>query len=246
MGVERLTDIPDDFRLSVIQQRMVTCAHTGRPYFDAGVRDRLAELRYPLSFMDFETFNAALPRYPGMRPYDQIPFQWSVHVQPAPGADPQHYEFLVEEASDPREPFLESLLKVLEEQGGDGHIVVYNQSFERARLKDLAEWLPRYARRIDPVQDRIWDLLPVVRENVYHPEFCGSFSIKNVFPAIVAGMSYDGMEVSEGGEAGLAYDRKVRGDVSTTERKRLRHALLGYCKQDTLAMVRLIECQGAR
>jgi hypothetical protein len=186
--------------------------------------------------MDFETFYPALPRHKGMWPYSHIPFQWSVHVREKPDAQLHHHEFLAQDESDPRLRFLETLLEVL---GTTGSFVVYNRSFEAERLKDLAGWLPGYAKQIAAVQARLWDRLPVVRANVYHPEFRGSFSIKSTLPALVPEMTYEGMEVAEGGEAGLAWETLVRGKLSPDEKTRLRAALLAYCRQDTEAMVRV-------
>src|ERR1039458_778344 len=109
------------------------------------------------------------------------------------------------------------------------------------RLAELAAWLPEFSGRIKKIQRRLWDLLPVVRNHVYHPKFAGSYSIKNVLPAIVPGMTYDGMEVAHGQDAGLAWESLVRGSLDQSERDRIRRALLEYCGQDTLAMVRLLE-----
>ena len=114
-------------------------------------------------------------------------------------------------------------------------------SFESQRLSDLAVWLPEYAEPINAIQTRLFDLLPVVREHVYHPAFAGSYSIKSVLPALVPEMSYDGMVVANGQDAGLAWESLVRGSSDCGERERIRTALLDYCGQDTLAMVRLVE-----
>ena len=241
MGIESIAVIPDDFPLYELQRRIVACVKGRRPYFDAELRKELAELKYPLCFMDFETVNPALPRYAGMRPYSMFAFQWSVHVQESPGAEPKHYEFLADDRSDPRKAFLTSLLETIERHGGTGHIVVYNQSFEMGRLNDLAEWFPEYAQRIAKIQGRIWDLLPVIRQNVYHPGFNCSFSLKNVLPALVPAMAYEGMRISGGEQAGLAYERMIGGDTSEAARATLRGDLQAYCRQDTLAMVRLLE-----
>jgi len=184
-----------------------------------------------------------------MWPYSHIPFQWSIHVREAPGTDLRHHEFLAEDGTDPRPRFLETLLEAL---GSNGSIVVYNSAFEGARLGDLAGWLPRYADRIADIRDRLWDLLPVVRRNVYHPRFRGSFSIKKTLPALVPEMTYEGMEVAEGGEAGLAWDTLVHGQVDPSEKQPLRTALLAYCGQDSEAMVRICDalerasCSGQR
>jgi hypothetical protein len=179
-GVTTIPDIPEDFPLSDLQRRVCLCVSQRKSYIGQGLFEKLKELDFPVCFMDFETYNPAIPRYAGMRPFDQIPFQWSVHVPRQPGSDPLHYEFLADDPQDPREPFIEGLLKVLEGGGGQGRIVVYYAGFETSRLTELAGWLPHYASRIKRVQERIWDLHPVVQNHVYHPQFCGSFSLKNV------------------------------------------------------------------
>jgi predicted RecB family nuclease len=238
LGVESINDIPDEFELTEIQRRAATSVQAGEPWYDIdGLRAALAGLRYPLFFMDFETVNPAIPRFAGMRPYDQLPFQWSVHVMREPGAELEHHEFLASDASDPRREFITSLCAVL---GKSGSIVVYS-AFESQRLSELAAWLPEYGERIKQIQIRLFDLLPFVRSHVYHPAFAGSFSIKSVLPALVPEMSYEGMEVSNGQDAGLAWEALVRRTVEESECDRIRKALLDYCGQDTLAMVRLVE-----
>jgi predicted RecB family nuclease len=113
--------------------------------------------------------------------------------------------------------------------------------FEAQRLSDLAAWMPEFAGRIEKIQRRLWDLLPVIRSHVYHPRFAGSFSLKYVLPALVPEMTYVGMEVANGTDAGLAWEALIRGGLDQAERDRIRKALLDYCGQDTLAMVRLLE-----
>jgi len=198
----------------------------------------LAALRYPLCFMDFETVFPALPLFAGLRPYDQLPFQWSVHVQRQPGASPEHHEFLATDANDPRRDFITSLCAVM---GKSGSIVVYNATFESQRLSELAAWLPEFAERIKNIQGRLWDLLPVVRKHVYHPKFGGSFSLKDVLPALVPDMTYEGMEVANGTDAGIAWERLVRDGLNQVEHDKIETALLEYCGLDTLAMMRLLE-----
>jgi predicted RecB family nuclease len=211
---------------------------TGKPWFDRELRVELKGLEYPLSFMDFETVNPAIPRFAGMRPYDQIPFQWSVHVQRQPEAVPEHFEFLATDRSDPRQAFISALCNSL---GNRGSIVVYHQQFESQRLSELTSWLPKFAGRIEKIQRRLWDLLPTIRDHVYHPAFGGSYSLKSVLPALVPEMTYEGMEVADGQDAGLAWESLVHGDLEEIERERIRKALLTYCGQDTLAMLRIVE-----
>jgi hypothetical protein len=198
----------------------------------------LEALRYPLYFMDFETVFPALPLFAGLRPYDQLPFQWSVHVQRQPGSEVEHHEFLATDTSDPRRDFISSLCAVM---GEIGNIVVYNETFESQRLSELTPWPPGFAGRIENIQGRLWDLLPRMRKHVYHPAFAGSYSLKYVLPALVPEMTYEGMEVGNGTEAGVAWESLVLGGLGQVEREKTRKALLDYCGQDTLAMVRLLE-----
>jgi predicted RecB family nuclease len=238
MGIASIRDIPDDFQLSENQRRACTSVQTRQPWFGPDLAKELEALKYPLRFMDFETVNPAIPRFAGMRPYDQLPFQWSVHVLRERGAEPQHYEFLATDVSDPRPEFAISLLGALGERGS---IVVYNQQFESARLSELAASLPEFTERVKNIQSRLWDLLSLVRNHVYHPAFAGSYSLKAVLPALVPDMTYAGMQVADGRTAGIDWESLMRGDLDQAEREKTRKALLDYCGQDTLALVRLVE-----
>jgi predicted RecB family nuclease len=239
MGIESIHDIPDSFSLTDTQRRACECVKKNKPYYDRDLKDEITALKYPIYFMDFETLFPALPRYAGMHPYDQIPFQWSVHVQKKTEAEPEHHEFLQDEGNDPRDAFITSLLSVLEKHK-KAPIIAYSP-FESTRLGELSKSFPKYAKRIDKVKDRLWDLLQVIRAHVYHPKFLGSFSIKNVLPALGPDMSYDDMEVADGAEAGLAYEKLISGELDPKEKQFLKKALLEYCKQDTIAMVSLLE-----
>jgi predicted RecB family nuclease len=236
MGVESIRDVPDDFELTEIQRRAATCVQTGKPWFNPELGKAVESLRHPLYFADFESVNPAVPRFPGMRPYDQLPFQWSVHVLRQPGAEPEHYEFLATDASDPRHEFIESLCNVL---GESSSVVVYS-AFESQRLSELAAWLPQFSAHVKKIQRRLWDLLPVMRNHVYHPAFAGSYSLKTVLPALVPEMSYDGMVVADGLDSGLAWASLIRGGLDQVERERVEKALLEYCRRDTLALVKLV------
>jgi predicted RecB family nuclease len=236
-NISLIPDIPDDFALSELQRRVCVTVETGQPWFSDQLASELSTLEYPLYFMDFETIFPAIPRHVGMRPYSHIPFQWSVHRQETPDGSVEHFEFLAEDEHDPRRDFFESLSNVIGERG---HIVAYNASFETQRLEDLAHWSPEYRIRVDELKSRAWDLLPFVRRNVYHPGFEGSFSLKSVLPALLPELTYEGMEVGNGEEAGIAWEHMVRADTSIDEKARLKHALLAYCQQDTWALVALL------
>jgi len=237
-GIESIGNIPKTFPLNERQKLARECARNGKPWLGKGLKDAFRELSYPLYFMDFETLGMALPRYADMSPYDQIPFQWSVHVQRNPGAALEHYEYLANDTNDPRPEFTRTLCHVI---GMKGNVLAYNKGFEWGCLANLARTLPRYRDQIEDIQGRLWDPLPVIRAHVYHLEFRGSYSLKAVLPALVPDMTYEGMGVSDGAEAGLAWEKMLRADVGGEERQKLRSDLLAYCKQDTIAMVRLLE-----
>ena len=154
------------------------------------------------------------------------------------GAALEHFEYLADDSNDPRPEFVKTLCQVI---GTKGSVLAYSSGFESGRLGELAAWLPHYKDEIENIQGRLWDPLPVIRAHVYHPEFRGSYSLKSVLPALVPDMTYDGMAVSQGSEAGLAWEKMVRAEAGSDERRKLRDDLLAYCKQDTLAMVRLLE-----
>lgn len=238
MNVEFIQAVADDFPLTESQRIVRDAVRAGKLWVNPNLASVTDEFEYPLCFMDFETINPALPRFVGMRPYAQIPFQWSVHRLESPGAELQHFEFLAGDGCDPRRPFIESLIDVL---GNSGTILVYNEGFEKARLKEIAEFIPEYAASIEEIRNRVSDLLPCVRHNVYDPAFGGSYSLKAVLPALLPDMTYEGMAVANGTDAGLAFAKMIDSSISSEERARLREALLRYCEQDTLALVRILE-----
>jgi hypothetical protein len=238
LGVQSIRDIPENYPLSGRLRRACASVQMGEPWYSPEIGEELSKLKYPLYFADFETVSPAVPRFAGMRGYDQIPFQWSVHVQRQPGAEPEHFEFLAGDTSDPRPAFISGLCSVL---GDLGSIVVYSQQFEFQRLSDLASWVPKFSGRINKIQRRLCDLLPIIRNHVYHPAFGGSYSLKSVLPALVPEMTYEGMEVADGQAAGLAWEWLIGNACDEAERERKWKALLDYCAQDTLGMVRLVE-----
>jgi predicted RecB family nuclease len=215
------------------------------PYFVPGVAgavlapelpDALARLAYPLYGMDFETLGPPIPRFPGMRPYQAIPFQWSVDVVRAPGAAPEHREFLALHEADPRREFLDSLAKAV---GEEGPIVVYS-GYEGARLAELAAALADLAPVAERIRARLWDFLPVMRRHVAHPAFGGSFSLKKVLPALAPGLGYEDLEISDGSLAGIIWDRLVRERPPREEAARLEAALRAYCQRDTQGLLALV------
>ncbi|MFU8773114.1 MAG: DUF2779 domain-containing protein [Anaerolineales bacterium] len=198
----------------------------------------LDTLWYPLYHLDFETFNTAIPKYDGIRPYQQVPFQYSLHVQQEPGADPQHYEFLADQNIDPRRQLIEQLLDLIPE---DACVLTYNQTFEKGVLRDLANLFPDLAEAIDIRLENVRDLMvPFRKRDVYRWQMRGSYSIKEVLPAMVPGLSYEGMVIADGMAAMQAYHDMCEMQPGE-ELDQLRKAMLDYCRLDTLAMVKILE-----
>lgn len=237
-GFTRIRDIPESEPLTAIQRVQKQSILDGHPYLEREpIRRFLKQIRFPAYFLDFETFQKALPPYEGTRPWQQIPFQFSLHVLPAIKAEPEHHMFLAAGAQDPRPQFLGRLRELL---GSAGSIVAYNAQFEKRVLRECCDYLPEYADWLRGIEMRFLDLLiPFKAFRYYHPEQRGSVSMKAVLPALV-GDSYDGLEIQEGGTASLEFCRVTFGNVSALEKARVRHSLEEYCSQDTIAMVKIV------
>ncbi|MCZ6704175.1 MAG: DUF2779 domain-containing protein, partial [Ignavibacteria bacterium] len=215
---------------------------SGQPQINAdAIKDFIDDLNYPLYFMDFETFQPAVPLFDNSRPYQQIPFQYSLHYKETEKTDLIHSEFLADAGEDPRPQFI---MKLLEVTNRPGDIVVYNKTFEVTRLKEIARDFPEYSEDIEERILRIKDLmLPFQRNYYYAPEMKGSYSIKNVLPALVPELSYNSLEINEGGLASIAFEN-LFDETDMIKIVETREQLLEYCKLDTLAMVRILEKLG--
>jgi len=204
---------------------------------DPELRQKLRELRYPIHFLDFETCNPALPRFIGTHPFQQVPFQWSDHVLGEDGSL-EHRGYLHVEDTDPRPPLVESLVRAL---GSEGPIVVYS-GFEERIIRSLADDLEVWREDLlKIVESRIVDLLELIRSHYYHPDFRGSFSIKDVLPALIEDLDYDDLQIQEGSQAATAFIEMMDPETSRSRRLELEDALRAYCNRDTEAMVRLFQ-----
>jgi hypothetical protein len=238
-GIQKLADIPADVALTDVQAIQRSTLLAGKPHID---RDALAaflgQLEYPVSFLDFETIGTAIPLFDGVSPYQQVPFQYSLHIVRSPGTKPEHRSFLMDGASDPRPEFMRQLRADLPETGS---VVAYNAGFETGRLKECCELLPEYKSWLRKVTPRIVDLLlPFRGFRYHHPNQNGSNSMKSVLPALT-GKGYEHLAIQEGNTAGLEFLRVTFGQVTAAERRRVRLDLEEYCGLDTLGMVQIVE-----
>ena len=229
-GVHTIDAIPGGFKLSGTQQRMKDNVE----WIGPDLRAALQAVRYPVHHLDFEGFMPAVPLFPGTRPYQTLPFQWSNHTELEDGVV-EHNEYLCADGGDPRE---ELALALLQSLGREGSICVYS-GYEWRILMDLADALPRLRRELSAVAVRLWDLLPIVRRHYYHPAFEGSFSIKVILPALAPSLDYSNLDIADGALASLEYYRMVFGETDTAEKTHIRASLLEYCKRDTLALLEI-------
>jgi hypothetical protein len=231
-----LRDVPDDL-LNDQQLRVKKHTLSGKTYFNAkGAAAELAAHKLPAYFLDFETIMFAVPIWKGTRPYQQIPFQFSLHKLSRKGKLTQQ-ALLDLSGEDPSKGVAEALIAGC---GETGPVYAYNAGFESRVIRELAERFPRLKKPLLAIVERIVDLLPVARGHFYHPDQCGSWSIKAVLPAVVPELTYDDLEgVQNGGMAQEAFLEAIHASTTQARKAQLHQHLLDYCKLDTYAMVRL-------
>ena len=239
-GVLTLNDIDlSQTDLNPNQVLQVQCELSGSSHIDTNeIRNFTSGLNYPLYFLDFETIGPSVPIYDGSRPYQQLVFQYSLHIQETPTSELQHREYLADPTRDPRIGFIEQLIK---DCGNSGDILVYNIGFEKGKLNDLIDVFPKCFNELRGIVSRLKDLMiPFQQKWYYTPEMKGSYSIKSVLPALVPELSYNDLDIKEGGTASNTFLSMVngtfKGNVEETRRQ-----LLEYCELDTFAMVRILE-----
>ena len=233
-GLSELRDVPDEL-LNVKQKRVKAVTLSGKAHFDQrAAAQALAAHKLPAYFLDFETIQFAVPIWKGTRPYQQIPFQFSLHRLSRTGKIEQQ-AFLDLSGKDPSKAFAEALISACGERGP---IFVYNAGFETARIRELSERFPRLATALEALSERVVDLLPVARDHYYHPGQQGSWSIKKVLPTMGSAWSYDALSgVQDGSMAMEAYLEAIDPAVAPERKAVIQSELVRYCMLDTLAMV---------
>jgi hypothetical protein len=239
-GYGDLREVPEAELKSDLQRRIWEQSRREAPYVGPELRGLVRSLPFPRYYLDFETVGPAVPIFAGTRPFEAVPFQWSCHIETKRGAI-EHAEFLDLGPEPPMRRLAESLLAAL---GTTGPILVYTP-YERRVLGELATRYADLATRLAGLDQRIVDLHPPTRRHYYHPAMQGSWSIKAVLPTVAPELSYESLgEVRDGLAAQLAYLEAIKPETTPARRDALRRALLHYCRQDTLALVRLVEFFG--
>lgn len=239
-----LRDVPEAELPGAEALRVWRATHAGCAEVDPALREELRALAYPRYYLDFETITPSVPLWAGTRPNQAIPYQWSIHVESAPGVL-EHLEHLDLTGEMPARSVAQSLLRAL---GTRGPILTYS-NYEEQCLRTLAALARELAVELHAIESRLVDLLPIVKRNYYHPAMQGSWSIKNVLPTVVPEMRYEDLgEVQEGQGAERAFLQAIDSATSPQRKEETRRALLAYCAFDTEAMVRLVRAfdAGAR
>jgi len=257
-GYTSMIDIPHEWLTRRNNQIQRDVAITKHEYVDRDkIRAAIDLIKYPIYHLDFESFPCPLPRFKGERAYMQSLFQFSLHIEEVPGIcdkESDHYEFLAYNMTDLRKELVEKLCHLIKDDGGS--VLVYNQAFEKTRIKELAQFFPEYSEKLLSINERLFDLMHIIKTNTklyedlgfgtdrakqvnyYHEDLYGSYSIKKVLP-IFSKLTYKGMEIGNGMEAVYAYAGFK--DLTEAELEIKRHALTLYCQQDTWAMVEILD-----
>jgi hypothetical protein len=234
------SDVPSGFDLTDRQEIEIRSYKSGQTYFDKErLRKFLDTLRYPLFYLDYETISPGIPLFDNSSPYQQIPFQFSLHVQQKKGGSVEHIEFLHTDLTDPRPKFIKALVKGCKKKGS---VVVYNRSFESRINNELGKTYPEYKKQLDNITGRMVDLIIPFRSRfIYHPKMKGSASLKSVLPAFVKNVGYDDLEIQDGTTASRMYLTYLKNMIGEDQKERIFQNLSDYCELDTLAGVRLMD-----
>jgi hypothetical protein len=238
-GIVNIEDIPDDYPMTAIQKQKFQNFKEQATFIDKEkIKDFLDTLSYPIYHLDFETFQQAVPEWKGISPYQQIPFQYSLHIEHADGTL-EHKEFLAKDSVDPR---YELAKKLVEDIPTDVTVLAYNMSFEKGVNIKLSESFPEFKEHLLSINDNIKDLMfPFQKKYYVTPEMQGSYSIKYVLPSLVPAMvdAYKSLNGIQNGSDAMNSFPKL-SQMSLEEKEETRTALLEYCKLDTLAMVEVL------
>lgn len=238
-GILNIKDIPSDFKLSENQWLQVNTEISSEITINKEkINEFLSSLNYPLYYLDFETFMTAVPIFDHSKPYQQLVFQYSLHIQYEKDGPLVHKEILAEtNGIDPRIQIIDNLIK---DCGEHGDIIVYNLDFESSRIKEMMKAFPNKSEALSKINSRLKDLMiPFQNKWYYSPDLQGSYSIKKVLPSLVPELSYKNLNIGEGGTASNFFSQMIKGDFNGNVNQ-TRQDLLEYCKLDTIAMVEII------
>jgi hypothetical protein len=237
-GVHRIWDLPPQRKPNPIVVRQLCATREDRLVVEPALRDALGPFEPPLGYLDFETVARAVPVWPGLAPWGAAIAQFSFHAD-RPDGSHEHTGWLAE---GPGDPSREAAERMLAATAGVERIVTYS-AYEKTRIRELGVRVPGLAGPLAELEGKLLDLLPVVRNHVYHPAFQGSFSLKYILTPLVPDLGYEDLVIVDGRTASVEIARLlfVAHRIPPAERDRVRHDLLAYCERDTWATVRLLQ-----
>ena len=239
-GIEDVRSIPEGRLQNPLHEKVRRVTISGMPEVNNEIHNILKRFQYPRYYLDFETIQFAVPIWKGTRPYQQLPFQWSCHVEESAEAI-RHEQFLDISGEAPMRPLAEALIETLDTVGP---IFSYSP-FENGVIDALSRFFPDLNKYLENIKNRLVDLLPILRRNYYHPDMKGSWSIKMVLPTIAPDMNYgDLQEVQDGTGAQMAFLEAIHRETHDERRRELKERMLKYCELDSLAMVKLVKYFG--
>ncbi len=238
LGVKNVGDISDNFQLTDNQRTQVDLEKTQKAQINQReIQQLLKDLEYPLYFFDYETYNPAVPIIDGFSPYQQMPFQISIHELFLDGSL-KHFEYLGEEFNDTVPGLIEFIKKTIPPKG---NIVSWHASFENTINKEMTEMFPEHRHFLLDLNSRTFDLEPIFKKHYLVSGFKGRSSIKNVLPVLLPHLSYKNLDIQDGTEAMVNWRKMIFDDILEPEREKIKKALLDYCEMDTLAMVEILK-----
>ena len=244
-------NIPEHFEFSDNQSLQIQSAKIDKPIInEEEIKEFLDTLKYPLYFFDYESYLPAIPWFNRYSPYQNIVFQYSLHIVESKipsNADEKwfeqnliHKEFLATKKHDPSIDMVEALKRDI--GSGEGSVIVWHKPFEMGRNKELAELQPEAANLMFELNDRIFDLKEVFSKSMYvDPRSKGSASIKKILPIIAPELSYENLAINNGADANKKWGKMISGEMNEDDIEKTKENLLKYCKQDTFAMVRILQ-----
>jgi hypothetical protein len=239
-NISFIKDIPDHIKLNPNQKLQKIVTKANKPFIDKEqINNFLSKFKYPLYFFDYETLGSVIPAFDGLTPYQQLPFQYSLHILDKPGGELKHTEYL---HSDNSYPTISLLSQMKKDMGTEGTILVWYEPFEKGRNDEMGEIFPEYKEFLKGINDRIMDLMtPFFNMQYADKDFFGSASIKKVLPVLVPELSYKTMNIQEGSSAQRIWMETILRNENENEKDKILKDLSDYCTLDTLAMVKIFQ-----
>jgi len=239
-GIIKAVDIPVEMMTNKKLQKYHHAVKKNTVYVEKeNIKKEIDKIKYPIYYLDYETYAPAIPIIDGYRPYQRIVFQYSLHIQDELNGEVRHYHFLAKDSNDPTKKMSESLQKLI---GETGSIIAWNMGFEKGCNSEMGERVVEYRLFYEDVNNRMYDLMSIFKSGYYvHKDFSGSASLKKVLPVMVPGLDYNELDISEGMTASNSWGDMITKEISQKEKDKTYNGLLEYCELDTLAMVKILD-----